>query len=222
MKRVDSGPAGVLEFLARPLHSGCLRLDLPGCSRENRGVHWLVLCDAGVRGRLRLRRRELGRQLLEEVSGVLLRGRVDEARAELGELAADLGVDLIGEDRRVLAVLSELHVGLALGESGDAALPLALDGIAFGRDRVHDLHVGIERRLDGPHLGLNLGDHLMIALLFEALTALDAVLQDLGVVQRLPHNFARGRDAMFTGQFHKSVSIDGGTWPVPRGPQTWR
>ena len=65
----------------------------------------------------------------EKLPGQLLRGRCDQPAAELGDLAADIGLGRIFEHRRVRPVLGQRHVGAALGETGDAAL-------AFARDRV--------------------------------------------------------------------------------------
>ena len=81
----------------------------------------------------------------EELVGHLARGSGDEARSDLGELAADLGVGIVGQDR-FAAVLGEAHVGAALGEAGHAALAFALDAVAGGRVDVLELHHALEGR----------------------------------------------------------------------------
>ena len=94
----------------------------------------------------------LGGEAGEELVGELLRRRIDQPRAELRELAADLRVDGVGQER-VRAVLGEMHVGAALGEAGDAALAFAGDRVALGRIDVGERHRAVEGRLDRADLG---------------------------------------------------------------------
>src|SRR5688500_19952140 len=65
-------------------------------------------------------------EVAEEVVGDLFRRRVDQARADLGELAADVGFRLVGKPGG-LTLGSEAHTGAALGESRGAALALERD-----------------------------------------------------------------------------------------------
>src|SRR5690242_11530253 len=60
-------------------------------------------------------------EALEEIVGELARHAVDEACAELRELAADHRFHGVREHRRG-AFRRERHGGLAFGEAGDAAL----------------------------------------------------------------------------------------------------
>ena len=64
-------------------------------------------------------------QAVEECVGHLLGGGVDQARAELGDLAADLGLDC-----RISAIVLGASPSVSpwrpLREAGDAALPFAL------------------------------------------------------------------------------------------------
>ena len=64
-----------------------------------------------------------GAEPVEERVRHLLGGGVDQPGAELGDLAADLGVDLVAQQGGG-AVVGQLHLGAALGEAGDAALAL--------------------------------------------------------------------------------------------------
>src|SRR6516165_10840012 len=63
----------------------------------------------------------------------LFRHPVDEARAELGDLAPDIGLDVVSEFRAAALGVRQTHLGAALGKTGDAALPLTRDGVAVRR-----------------------------------------------------------------------------------------
>ena len=69
----------------------------------------------GHRGRRRAA--DHGGELAEELVGQLARRAVDQARADLGDLAADLGIDIVVEDGRA-AVVAQGDDGAALGETG--------------------------------------------------------------------------------------------------------
>src|SRR3954468_8765844 len=96
-----------------------------------------------------LRRRDGLAEIGEELVGVFLRDPVDEAAAELGELAADLGLDVVGHAGAGLGV-GKMHLGAALGEARDAALPLAGDGVAVRWVDVREGDLALEGRLHGP------------------------------------------------------------------------
>src|SRR4051794_5526068 len=62
----------------------------------------------------------------EEIVGGFLGGAVDQTLAELGELAADLRLDVVGEQSAAAAFqVGELDRGAPLGESGDPPLAFA-------------------------------------------------------------------------------------------------
>src|ERR1043165_5557182 len=116
---LDSGAYGV-RVMRRPSLKRLLR------SGDRRALSFRH--DAGSRRRARDRAGELR----EEIVRHLLGGAGDQPLAELGELAADLRLDIVGEQRAAVLV-GELHHGAALGEAGDAALALARDPVAVGR-----------------------------------------------------------------------------------------
>ena len=95
---------------------------------------------AGAATRPRPRAPAFAAKAGEELVGELLGGRIDQPRAELRELAADLRVDRVGR-ARVRAVGGEMHVRAALGEAGDAALAFAGDRVAFRRVDVGERHL---------------------------------------------------------------------------------
>src|SRR5262245_12660414 len=100
LEQVDSGPAA------------------PGRSRASGG--FLGLRCRGTSVAAGDRNRELG----EEIVGGLLGRAVDQALAELGKLAADLRLHVVGEQCAPVLV-GERHFGAALGKTGDAPLPFA-------------------------------------------------------------------------------------------------
>ena len=97
------------------------------------------------------RRRACGRQVLhrcgefrEEIVGHFLGRAVDQPLAELGELAADLRLDIIGQQRAAILV-GQSDTRAALGEAGDAAVALAGNLVAVGRIEIGELDLAFER-----------------------------------------------------------------------------
>ena len=137
----------------------------------------------------------------EELVGHLLGGGVDQAGADLGELAADLGLGGVGEQRHAV-VVGQRHVGAALGEAGDAALAFAADGVAIGRIEIGQRDVALEGRRDRADLGLDGRRHLGVGELLQLLAAGDALLEHDRIVERGPDLLARCRDPIAAGHFH--------------------
>src|SRR5262249_57357937 len=101
------------------------------------------------------------------VTGLLSRA-VGEALSELGALAADRRLDVIGEQRAGV-VVGERHLGAAFGEAGDAALAFAGDAVAVRRIEVGEPDLAFPARLDRTDLdrghGLKLGVGNLVELL---------------------------------------------------------
>src|ERR1700751_2644050 len=91
----------------------------------------------------------------EELVGQFLGRAVDQALAELGQLAADLRLDVIAEQRAAILV-GEPHGGAALGKAGHAALAFARDLVAVGRVEIAQSDLALEARRD--RTDLHLGD----------------------------------------------------------------
>ena len=138
----------------------------------------------------------------EELVGHLLGGGVDQAGADLGELAADLGLGGVGEQRHAV-VVGERHIGAALGEAGGAALALAADGVAVGRVEVGQRDVALEGRRDRADLGLDGRRHLGVGDLLQRLAAGDAGLEHDRIVEGGPDLVARCRDLIPASHFHE-------------------
>ena len=68
----------------------------------------------------------------EKFVGEFLGRAVDQALAELGELAADLRLDIVGQQRAAI-LLGQRDRRAALGEAGDAALAFAGNLVAVRR-----------------------------------------------------------------------------------------
>ena len=84
-----------------------------------------------------------GGEIGEKFVGHVLGDAVDEPRAELGDPAADVRLDVIAQQRAALGV-GERHFGPALGEAGDAALAFARDRVPDERDEVGKLDLASE------------------------------------------------------------------------------
>jgi len=91
------------------------------------GDHVAVL--GGGHDRFRRGRGDDGGKFGKKLLGHGFGGGVDEAGAELRHLAADLGVDGVGEEGAA-GLVGEGDLGAAFGEAGDAALAFAGDGVA--------------------------------------------------------------------------------------------
>src|SRR5262249_22463593 len=107
---------------------------------------------AGLPLRGRGRGRDGGGELGEEIVRHLLGGAGDQPLAELGGLAADLRLHIVGEQRAAVLV-GQRHHGAALGEAGDAALALAGNLVAVRRVEVGELHLALPLGLDRTDLG---------------------------------------------------------------------
>ena len=141
------------------------------------------------------------RELAEEVVGHLLGRALDQPRADLRQLAADVGLGVVAQDG-VGAVLGQVDLGAALGEAGGAALALAGDPVALGRVEVVEGDLAGEGGADRADLGLHPRLELVVGELVQLLAAGDRRLEDLGVVQRLPDPLAGRRDAVLAGHVH--------------------
>src|SRR5262245_35815063 len=137
--------------------------------------------------RLHYRLREFG----EEIVGCLLGRTVDQALPELGELAADLRLHVIGKERAAVLV-GERHFGAALGEARDTTLAFAGDAVAVGRIEIGEPHLALPARLDRTDLDGGDGLELVVGNLVELLAARDAALEHLGVVELGPNHLAAG------------------------------
>src|SRR5262249_60942027 len=85
------------------------------------------------------------------IGACLWGGGVEGGLAELSELAADLRLDVVGEQRAAIPV-GQRHLGIALGEAGDTPLALAGDAVAVGRVEVEEPHLSLPPRLDRTDL----------------------------------------------------------------------
>jgi hypothetical protein len=71
-------------------------------------------------------------EVREEIVGDLLCRAVDQSLAELRQLAANLGIDIVGQKRPAI-FRRELHRGAALGEAGNPAVALPGNLVTVGR-----------------------------------------------------------------------------------------
>src|ERR1700733_15601217 len=91
------------------------------------------------------------REVLEKIVSDFFGGAVDQALAELGELAADLRFDVIGQQRAAI-LRRKLDDGTAFGEARDAAFALAGNLVTVGRVDIRQRDAAFEPRLDRADL----------------------------------------------------------------------
>jgi hypothetical protein len=142
---------------------------------------------------------------LKKSSAILPRGGIDQPAADLRQLAADLGIDVVDELRLAIDVLQP-HFGPALGEAGCAAGALARDEIALRRVELAQPHVAGEIGLHRTDLCHDLGGELGGRMLDHLLAARNRLPQHLGIVQRLPDPRLRGRNDLFAAHLHVTTS----------------
>src|ERR1035437_4456170 len=137
--------------------------------------------------------RDIGGKILEKVVGDLLGRTVDQALAELGELAADLRLDIVGEQGAAV-LFGQRDRGAALGEAGDPTVALARNLVTVGRVEIGQVHLAFEARFHRAYFGdgnrLQFGDGDLV----ELLAAGDAGFQHLGIVELCIHTLAAGWD----------------------------
>src|SRR5580704_8657276 len=124
----------------------------------------------------------------EELVGQFLGRAVDQAPAELGQLAADLRLDVVAQ-KRAAVLVGKRHDGAALGEAGDPALALARDLVAVGRIEIAQGDLALEARRYRANLHLRHGAKAVVVGCFQLFTAGDAGLQYCRIVQLGPHRF---------------------------------
>ena len=129
-------------------------------------------------------------------------GRIDQARTELGDLAADVGFDAVAQQRDRGLLGHELDRDVALGESGNAPLPLAHQAIADRRDDIAQGHFAGKSGLDRADLDDDERGELGIGDPFKGFTSRDACLQDFRIIQGSPDVLACGIQENFVVEFH--------------------
>ena len=129
----------------------------------------------------------------------------DQPSAELRELAADMGVDDVVQQRRARAFGRKRHRRAAIGEAGDAARAFADDAVTVRRVEVGERHLAGESRLDRSDLDHDHAVHLGRRNHLEALATRDARLQDRRVVEGGPDlGLRRGHPLRFV-HLHANV-----------------
>ena len=96
----------------------------------------------------------------------------------------------------------EAHRRATFCEAGDAAGALARDTISVRRVEIGQRHLAAEGRLHRPDLEHDGRSHFSRRGHFEGLTAGNALLQYLGIVERGPDLFLRRRDALAVIHLH--------------------
>jgi hypothetical protein len=92
----------------------------------------------------------MGLEAFEELVRHLARETVDQAGAQLRDLAADLGLHVVMQVRAAALGIAQRHLRRALGEARDAALALARDGVAFPGTTSDRVTAPLKVALTGP------------------------------------------------------------------------
>ena len=117
------------------------------------------------------RRREARREPGEKIVGHLGRRTVDEPRADLRELAADLRFHGVGEQRVPALGRRERDLGFAVGKPRGAALPRELQRVAGGRRASVMRMVPVNFADTGPTLAATRRSPFVVADAFERLAS---------------------------------------------------
>src|SRR6266566_2103188 len=149
----------------------------------------------------------------KELIGQLFGGPVDQALAELGELAADLGLDIISEKRAAILV-GQSDRSAALGKAGDAALALARDLVAVWRIEIAQRDLALEARRHRPDLHFRDRAETIVVGLFQFLASGNAGLEHFRIVQLGPHRLARRWKLDFTVHRHGHEGLPGSLWSI--------
>src|SRR6202451_3409862 len=145
-------------------------------------------------------------EIAEEIVGHFLGGAVDQALAELRKLAADLRLDVVGQQRA--AVLGrKLHRGAALGKAGDAALALAGNLVAVRRIDIGQRDAAFEFRLHRPNLDGGDGLETGVGGFLQRLATGDASFQHRRIVELFPHRLLRRRKLILAVHRHGHVNL---------------
>src|SRR5258708_19369344 len=138
------------------------------------GDFWaeLALSESAFSGSALNRLGEIG----EELVGQFLGGAIDQRLPELGQLADDLGLDIVAQKRPAI-LLGQPHRGAALGETGDPALALARDLVAIGRIEIAQGDLALEAGGDRADLHFGGGTKTAVVGFLQFLPAGDAALQ---------------------------------------------
>src|SRR5258705_1600563 len=140
---------------------------------------------------------EIGKKFV----GQFLGRPVDQALAELRQLAADLRLDVVTEQRAAV-LFGKRHRRAALGESGDAALAFARDLVAVPRVEIAQRDLALEARRHRPDLHFGGRAKAVLVGFLQLLAAGDAGLQHVGIIELVPYGLARRRKLDFAVHCH--------------------
>src|SRR5208337_1831821 len=152
--------------------------------------------------------RHRGCEFHEEIVRCFLCRAVDEALSELRQLAADLRLHVICEERAAVLVRKR-NLGAAFCKPGDAPLPFAGNAIAVGWIEVGEPYLALPARLDRTDLHRGDGLKLVFRNPVELLAARNAAFEHFGIVELRPDHFPAGGklDLPVHGHRHQWFSI---------------
>src|SRR5450759_5001069 len=92
-------------------------------------------------------------EIREKFIGQFLGRTVDQTLTELGQLAANLRLDVVGQQRAAV-LFGQCHRGATLGEPGDTALAFARDPVAVGRIEIAQRDLSLIHISEPTRLGM--------------------------------------------------------------------
>lgn len=162
--------------------------------------------------------RQFGIEAGEEVVGRLLGRHVDDARADLGDLAADAGVHGVVQHGLVRPLGFEPHLGLALAVAGGAALGFEVHHVGVRRVQFVQPQAALELGLDRADGGGDADVVGMLAVGRQALAAGDGELEQLGVIERVPGLLLVDGQGLLLAQLHGGLGCGVGRGRQAPGP----
>jgi hypothetical protein len=143
---------------------------------------------------------ELGEELASQAVG----GRTDQPAAELGDLAADIGLGRVAQ-YRCIAVFLQFDIRAALGETGNTAAALALQRKPLRSIRLSSVTLPPNFALTGPTFSVTLASSSVSEFLISSSQPGMHSFNDLRVVERGIDAVTRSFDPDFIFHFHVFV-----------------
>src|ERR1700682_2135866 len=140
-------------------------------------------------------------EIREKLIGQFLGRTVDQPLAELGELAADLSLDVVGQQSAAL-LFSQCHRRATLGEAGDTALALAGNLVTIRRVEIAQRDPALEAGRHRPDLHLGDRAETIVVGFLQFLASGDASLEHCRIVQFSPYGLTRRRELDFAVHRH--------------------
>ncbi len=119
----------------------------------------------------------------------------------MGQLSADLGMHLVGQDR-IGSILAKRYRSLSLRKAGDTTLPLEADSIGIWWIRVFQMHLALELGLHWSNRRSQCEVVFRRRYALDRLAAVDARLENVQVIEAIPDTLLGSGDALLAAHVH--------------------